>query len=329
MTLGPVIIVTGPTASGKSGLGLELARRFKGVVVNADSLQVYRELRILTARPDANAEAAVSHRLYGMVPASERFSVGEWLTLARREIDLVHEAGHLPIFVGGTGLYIRSLVEGIALIPEISAGVRLAATKLYGEIGEVRFRARLAERDPKVERRLQTGDKQRLIRAWEVLEATGKPISEWQSGKNIGGLKCPFFVITIMPQRAKLYRACDQRFETMLDSGALNEVAVLSRLGLDPSLPALKALGFRPLVRYLKGDLSLDKAREMACQATRNYAKRQYTWFRNQLTPNIELEDPVVSKGEVISAVTRFLLTTSRQRTSVPPFPAASGLGKS
>ena len=329
MALDPVIILAGPTASGKSDLGLELAKCCGGVIINADSLQVYRELRILTARPDARSEAAVSHRLYGTVSATERFSVGEWLALARREIDLVHEDGALPIFVGGSGLYIRSLVSGIAGIPKITTAARLAATELYGEIGESQFRARLAERDPSVEARVQGGDKQRLIRAWEVLVATGKPISEWQSGENLGGLKCPYFVITIMPQRAKLYRSCDERFETMLNAGALDEVAILSRLGLDPSLPAMKALGLRALTRYLKGDLSLDNARQLACKATRNYAKRQNTWFRNQLTSHIEVEDPVVYKDEVIAAVTRFLLTASCQRTSVPPFPATLGVGKS
>lgn len=329
MALDPVIILAGPTAGGKSDLGLELAKRWGGVIINADSLQVYRELRILTARPDARSESVVPHRLYGTVSATERFSVGEWLALARREIELVHEAGALPIFVGGSGLYIRSLVAGIACIPKIAPTVRLAATQLYGKIGESQFRVRLAERDPSVEARVQGGDKQRLIRAWEVLEATGKPISEWQSGGNLGGLECPYFVITILPQRAKLYRSCDERFETMLNDGALDEVAVLSRLGLDPSLPAMKALGLRALARYLKGDLSLDDARQLACKATRNYAKRQCTWFRNQLTADIKVEDPVVYKGEVIAAVSRFLLTASCQRTSVSPFPAASGVGKS
>ena len=329
MTLGPVIIVTGPTASGKSGLGLELARRFKGVVVNADSLQVYRELRILTARPDANAEAAVSHRLYGMVSVSERFSVGQWLTMAQREINMVHKAGGLPIFVGGTGLYIRSLITGLAHIPEISATVRRAATKLYRQLGGVTFRAHLAARDPKTAARLQDGDKQRLIRAWEVLEATGKPISEWQSGKNLGGLKSPFFVLAIMPQRAELYRACDMRFETMLNAGALEEVASLERLGLDPSFPAMKALGVPALFSHLRGELSLEDTRRIACQATRNYAKRQYTWFRNQLTADIEVADPTISQRDAIDAVSRFLLTMSQQRTSVAPFPATSSVGKS
>ena len=329
MTLGPVIIVTGPTASGKSGLGLELAKRFKGVVVNADSLQVYRELRILPARPDANAEAAVSHRLYGMVSVSERFSVGQWLTMAQREINMVHKAGGLPIFVGGTGLYIRSLITGIAHIPEVSATVRRAATKQYRKLGGVTFRAHLAARDPKTAARLQDGDKQRLIRAWEVLEATGKPISEWQSGKNLGGLKSPFFVLAIMPQRAELYRACDLRFETMLNAGALEEVASLERLGLDPSLPAMKALGVPALFSHLRGELSLEDTRRIACQATRNYAKRQYTWFRNQLTADIEVADPTISQRDAIDAVSRFLLTMSQQRTSVAPFPATSSVGKS
>ena len=329
MALGPVIIVAGPTASGKSGLGLELARRFEGVVVNADSLQVYRELRILTARPEAKAEAAVSHRLYGMVSASERFSVGQWLTMAQREINTVHKAGGLPIFVGGTGLYIRSLITGIAHIPEVSAAVRHASTKLYRQLGGVTFRARLAARDPETAARLQDGDRQRLIRAWEVLEATGRPISEWQSDKSSGGLKSPFFVLAIMPRRAELYRACDLRFETMLRAGALEEVASLERLGLDPSLPAMKALGLPALFSHLRGDLSLDDTRRIACQATRNYAKRQYTWFRNQLTADIEVTDPNTSQGEVIDAVTRFLLTASRQSTSVAPFPATHSVDKS
>ena len=329
MAVGPVIIVAGPTASGKSDLGLKLAKRFAGVVVNADSLQVYRELRILTARPDAKSEAEVSHRLYGVVSVAERFSVGQWLSLAQHEMDSIHRAGGVPIFVGGTGLYLDVLINGIARIPEVSAKVRLAATKLYEHVGGMTFKARLAERDPKTAARIKSSDRQRLIRAWEVLEGTGRPISDWQKGKGTGGLISPFLVLKIMPQRAKLYRRCDARFERMLADGALNEVGAAERLNLDSSLPAMKALGMQVLFSHLKGQASLEYARQKVCQATRNYAKRQYTWFRNRLVADLEVSDPVASEGEILEAVARFLLTASNQTTSVAPLPGTSNVGKS
>ncbi|PPR16188.1 MAG: tRNA dimethylallyltransferase [Alphaproteobacteria bacterium MarineAlpha9_Bin7] len=329
MMVGPVIIVAGPTASGKSELGLKLAKRFGGVVVNADSLQVYRELRILTARPDAKSETEVSHRLYGVVPVAERFSVGQWLSMAQHEIDSIHSAGDVPIFVGGTGLYLDGLINGIADIPEVSAKVRSAATKLYEHIGGMAFKARLAERDPKTAARINSGDRQRLVRAWEVLEGTGRSISDWQKGNGIGGLSSPFLVLKIMPQRTKLYRQCDARFERMLADGVLNEVVAAESLNLDSSLPAMKALGMQALFSHLRGQASLEDTRQKVCQATRNYAKRQYTWFRNRLVADLEVGDPVSSEGEILETVARFLLTASNQTISVAPLPGTPNVGKS
>ena len=281
---GAVLVVGGPTASGKSGLALELARRLNGVVINADSMQVYRELSVLTARPGDAALAAVPHRLYGVLPAAEACSVARWLGLALAEIAACHAAGALPVVTGGSGLYLRALMRGLAEVPEVPAEIRAAARERLESAGPAALHAELATRDPDTAARLKPNDRQRILRAWEVLEATGRPLSHWQrddAGTPPAGLS--FSTLILDPPRPDLYASCDHRFDAMIAAGGLEEVRALESLGLDPACPALKALGVPELRRHLAGELSLDEAAALARQSTRRYAKRQVTWFRHQV----------------------------------------------
>ncbi len=316
---GPVIIVTGPTASGKSGLALRLAETFGGVVVNADSMQVYRELAILTARPDLAAMRSVPHRLYGVLPGVERCSAGRWRVMALAEIAAAHAEGKVPIVVGGTGLYLRALVEGLSPVPEVPEATRAEAQALYRNLGGEKFHAVLAERDPAMAARLHPSDTQRLLRAWEVMETSGRSLAEWQADRGDADPAEPplfraFWLIS-QPARQDLYTACDARFLAMIQAGAPDEVRALNALRLDPALPIMKALGVRELSAHLSGELSLEDAVAKAQQATRNYAKRQATWLRTQL-PSVGRE-PVMHfeqlseslDGRIFSEIRRFLLT--------------------
>ncbi len=277
-------LLAGPTASGKSQLALDLAGMFDGVIINADSMQVYRDLRILTARPGPDELARAPHRLYGTMSATERCSAARWRDLAVVEIEAAWAAGQLPLVVGGTGLYLRALTQGLAPIPDVPPAVRRAAQALHERLGGAAFRARLAARDPVVAARLHDGDTQRLIRAFEVLEATGTSLAEWQDLKpDPPAVAAPMATLVLDPPRDWLYRRCERRFEAMVADGALDEVAAIEALELDPSLPAMKALGVPELRRHLAGDCDLPTAIAAAQQATRRYAKRQITWFRHQM----------------------------------------------
>lgn len=279
----PVIVIGGPTASGKSAFALDVAERFGGTVINADSMQLYADLDVLTARPPAEDLARVPHRLYGVLPAAERGSAARWRALALDEIAAAHGAGRLPVVVGGTGLYLRALMQGLCDVPAIPAVIRSTAHERLAALGGEAFRAELVARDPDSSR-LNPGDTTRLTRAWEVLEATGRPLTAWQAEAAEGappGLA--FLVAVIDPPRPALYAAGDGRFLRMVQRGALEEVRRLDALNLDPDLPAMKALGVPELRAHLSGDLTLDQAIARAQQATRRYAKRQVTWFRHQL----------------------------------------------
>jgi tRNA dimethylallyltransferase len=286
-----VLIIAGPTASGKSVLALELADLFGGTVINADSMQIYRDLRILTARPDATAEARAPHRLYGFLDAAERGSVAHWRALALDEIAAATRAGKLPIIVGGTGLYLRALEKGLAPVPEIPEQIRREATDSYRLLGGVGFRERLAELDPEGAR-LMPGDRQRLVRAYEVIRATGRPLGAWQAEPSPPAAY-RFGTILLMPPREWLYAGCDARFARMIEAGALAEVVSLAARGLDPELPAMKALGVPELLQHLRGEIALEVAVTAAQQGTRRYAKRQMTWFRHQMLPELRLEEPL------------------------------------
>ena len=282
----PVIVIGGPTASGKSGLALAIAERLDGVVINGDAIQVYRDLRLLTARPSEADERRVSHRLYGILEATETCSAGRWQTLALAEIAAAKAAGRRAVVVGGTGLYLRALLEGIAPIPDIPAEARTRTRVRFGELGNEAFHAELAARDPVMAARLAPADGQRLMRAWEVLEATGRSLAQWQADPVIAPA-LDFTLIVVMPPRAGIYAACDSRLIDMVAGGVLDEVAALMQRAetenLDPNLPVLKAVGYPEMASHLAGRASLDAALTAAQQQTRRYAKRQMTWFRNQL----------------------------------------------
>ena len=276
----PVLVIAGPTASGKSGLALAIAERVGGAIINADALQVYRELAILTARPDAAELARAPHHLYGVLAADDACSAARWRGLALAAI--AASAPRLPIVVGGTGLYLRALLRGLAQLPAIPAAVRAAATARRAALGPEAFHREVAARDPVAGARLPIGDRQRLIRAWEVFEATGRPWSDWIGAPDEpppAGLA--FRVMVVAPPRPALYQAIDRRLAAMVERGALDEVRAV--MDLDPALPIHKALGLRELAAHLRGETALAPALAAAQQATRNYAKRQMTWMRHQL----------------------------------------------
>jgi tRNA dimethylallyltransferase len=309
---GKLVIVAGPTASGKSGLALALAEAFDGIVINADSMQLYRELRILTARPGAASEARVPHRLYGIWPAAEPGSAARWRRLALAEIEAAWAIGRLPVLVGGTGLYLQVLREGLAPVPDVPAAVRDAVRHLHRQLGAARFHAALAERDPLMAARLNPGDTQRLIRAFEVLEATGSSLAEWQARPVEGpAFTAPTAAVLLEPPRPELYARCDARFLAMLEAGALDEVRALDRLGLDPALPAMKALGVPELRRHLAGEWGLAAAVAAAQKATRHYAKRQSTWFRHRaiVDNTIRAQFSESFSNEIFSFIRQFILT--------------------
>jgi tRNA dimethylallyltransferase len=278
-----IIVIAGPTASGKSALALGLAEALGGTIINADSMQIYRDLALVTARPGPAELARAPHRLYGVLDGAELCSAARWAALARAAITDSAAAGSLPILCGGTGLYLRTLLHGIAAVPEIPDDFRRRARQRHAELGAAAFRAELSRLDPVGAARLEPGDTQRLIRAYEVVSATGAPLGEWQRRQPIepGGLAPVIF--TLLPPREALYASIDARFAGMVEAGALDEVRALIARRLDQDLPVMKAVGVPELSAYLAGNLALDAAIGAAQQASRRYAKRQFTWFRHQM----------------------------------------------
>lgn len=281
----PIILIVGPTASGKSSLALRLAEKMRGDVINADSMQVYRELRILTARPSEEDESRAPHYLYGCRSIEEPFSVAEWCALAAAQIERSREAGRTPIVVGGTGLYFKALIEGLAEIPDVPDDIRREVRAAMDEKGSAILHIELAVCDPVLAARLEPGDRQRVSRGLEVYRATGKPLSYWQQLPTKGPLTeadeaGEICKAALLPPRDWLNARCESRFDLMIEAGALDEVAALPNAQSD--LPALKALGVPPLAAFLAGTLTQDEAIERAVTATRQYAKRQYTWIRHQ-----------------------------------------------
>ena len=285
------ILIAGPTASGKSALALALAEQRGGTIVNADSMQVYRDLRVITARPTPDDERRVPHRLYGHVDAAENYSVGRWCdeaaaATAKRE-------SRTAIIVGGTGLYFNALTRGLAAVPPIPAAIRNAVRTRLADEGVAALHAELGVRDPAATARLMPGDRARVTRALEVVLATGRSILDWQEKNNK-----PASVdlartakVFLMPDRAELMRRIDARFDAMMEAGALDEVRALAARRLNPSLPAMKAHGVPWLIRHLDGEVTLAAAVAHAKLETRQYTKRQATWFRNQL-PEFEWVAP-------------------------------------
>jgi tRNA dimethylallyltransferase len=312
-----LIIVAGPTASGKSALALALAEEFGGTIINADSMQVYRDLAVLTAQPGAAEQARAPHRLYGVIDAAEPCSAGRWRAMAMAEIERARGECRVPIVVGGTGLYLRSLLDGLAPVPPVPAAIRAEARALHARLGGPAFRDALGALDPEAAQRLAAGDGQRLVRAFEVATATGQPLSAWQRRPGPAP-DLTAAAIILLPPRPALFAACDARFLAMMQAGALAEVAALLRRGLAPVLPAMKAVGVPELGALLAGRLTPDAAVAAAQQATRRYAKRQYTWFRRQLPQTGRTQRMLVDaqfseslSPKIFSFIRQFLLTVN------------------
>jgi tRNA dimethylallyltransferase len=278
------IVIGGPTASGKSALAMQLALATGGMIVNADSMQLYRELRILTARPSEVEEARVPHRLYGVLPADQPGSAGSWLALVEVALAEAAAQGRTAIVVGGSGLYLLALLRGLAAVPPVPAEVRAIACALYQEQGGPGLHAALHERDPVMAARLQPHDRQRLIRAYEVVCATGRSLAAWQAEPPVRiDLPQPVAGVALMPPRAEVYARIGRRLEVMVGAGALEELSALRDLGLAPDLPLFKAVAVRELLEHVEGRLDLKSALDRATIQTRRFAKRQLTWLRHQM----------------------------------------------
>lgn len=291
------VLIAGPTASGKSALALELAQIRGGVVINADSMQVYSSLCVLNARPTEAEEAQVPHRLYGHVDAAVNYSAGAWLADVAEALSQARSSNRLPIIVGGSGLYFKALTQALAAIPPIPPEIREGVRARLERDGIAALHAELSRYDPVSAGRLKPRDRTRIARALEVLEATGRSIADWHRD-GLPPLLAPgtFRAMFLDPQREALYTRIDARFDAMLQAGALDEVARLASRGLDPLLPAMKAHGVPALIRHLRGEIALDEAAEIGRADTRHYAKRQFTWFRHQL-PEFEWVKPEAARG--------------------------------
>lgn len=292
-----IVLIAGPTASGKSALALKLAREIGGEIVNADSMQIYAGLRVLTAGPSPEELARAPHHLFGIVDAADGWSVGRWLEAASAALADVAARGRPAIVVGGTGLYFKALTHGLADIPPVPETQREISALLYAAQGEPEFRDILATLDPAAEARIEIGDRQRLVRAHAVTVATGKSLTAWQTDTKPALAQGTWRGVVLDPPRAQLYARCDARLSLMVENGALDEVRALEARGLAPPLPALKAVGYRELAAHLRGEIDLETALEAARQETRRYAKRQMTWFRNQ-TPDWGRVDTLVPMAQ-------------------------------
>jgi tRNA dimethylallyltransferase len=293
------VLIAGPTASGKSALAISLAQRLGGTVINADSMQVYRDLRIITARPTPQEEAEAPHRLFGHVDAATNYSAGLWLADAATALAGINAAGRTPIFAGGTGLYFKALLHGLSDIPKVPDEVR---ARIRGEaegMAPEALHARLAACDPVTAARLRPSDPQRILRALEVFEATGLPLRHFQDRRGTPLLDVETCAcIFLEPDRKELHRRIDARFDTMMEQGAIEEVTALAERHLDPALPAMRAHGVPGLIAYLRGELSLDDAVAKGKLDTRHYSKRQFTWFRHQL-PQFKWMPPAAAVDEL------------------------------
>ncbi|MBX3498957.1 MAG: tRNA (adenosine(37)-N6)-dimethylallyltransferase MiaA [Alphaproteobacteria bacterium] len=302
------LILTGPTASGKSALGLEIAARARGVIINADAMQTYGAFPILTAQPTAAERAALPHALYGVLPLTETLSAQRWRELALAEMERAVGAGRMPILLGGTGLYLRALTRGLAQVPDVPSSIRDRANAEWRELGAAAFGARLARHDPQTAARLKPNDRQRHVRAWEVWLATERPLSEWQQAPLEGGPRgWHFRTVVLAPPRAALRAKIAARFDAMVAAGVVEEVRPVwrdVRAGrLPASLPGLKAHGAPELMRHLDGEIDLAEAVRVAVDHTRQYAKRQTTWLRHQIIADLIIDE---TSSDKISSILKF-----------------------
>lgn len=287
------ILITGPTASGKSALAIDMAKRHNGVVINADSMQVYDTLHVLTARPFEADMQSVSHHLYGHIPSSQHYSTGEWFRDAVEVLEAVRRDGRIPVFVGGTGLYFKALTGGLSDMPAVPADIREDVRRRLQEDGAEALHAVLSQKDPETAQTLRPGDGQRIARALEIFAATGQSIRLFQARHGPVAIDPDQALkIVVLPDRALLRQRIDRRFAGMLDGGAVDEVKMLLSLDLKPEMPAMKAIGVPQIAAMLAGTMSKDEVVETASAATRQYAKRQMTWFRNQLDDSWLRWDP-------------------------------------
>jgi tRNA dimethylallyltransferase len=300
------ILIAGPTASGKSAAALALATHLGGTVINADSMQVYRELDVLTARPDSEVMARVPHGLYGTVPAAEAYSVGRWLEDAAACMAEAKREGRVPILVGGTGLYFKALLEGLSPVPDISSETRSFWRAQAESLGPEGLYGALQARDPVMAARLSPSDPQRVVRALEVIESTGVSLAEWQETAGAPVLRSDAVrKLVIAPEREPLYAAIDARFDRMIAAGALDEVRALVALHLDPGLPAMRAHGVRELTAYLAGAMTLEESVTKAKTESRRYAKRQMTWLKRFMADWAWFPDGEAAAAATSRSVTR------------------------
>jgi len=290
-------------------MAIDVAKQFNGTVINADSQQVYKELRIVSARPSVKDENTVPHRLFGVLNGAQVCSAGQWVDMAVEQVNQSLDQGRLPILVGGTGMYIKSLTEGLSPIPEIPDHVRQRAVARREELGAEEFWDEVAHLDPSAAQRLPVGDSQRLIRAWEVSIYTNRSFSSWWDEPAIMPLpNVRFATIAIKPPRDQLYATIDARFAQMVENGAIDEIKALADLNLAADLPVMKALGVPELMSFVHGECTLDDAITKAQKLSRNYAKRQLTWVRNQIKGAYELDAQYSKRfsDEIFSFIHRF-----------------------
>ena len=304
------VLIAGPTASGKSSLAIRLAEMLDGVIINADSMQIYDEMRILSARPAVDEMGGIEHRLYGYVSPSERYSVGRWHDDAVEAIKDVRASGRCPILVGGTGLYFKALLEGLNVIPDVSAAVRDHWSGELDRLGTPEaLHEVLTERDPKMAATLKPADGQRILRALEILDETGKSLLDWQAEDTMRhdpAIAQDAMRMVLLPPRDLVYGKIEKRFDQMVELGGIEEARHLASLGLDPDLPAMKAIGVAHLNAYADGYMSFDEAIALCKRDTRRYAKRQMTWIRNQM-------DKWPHFGTADAAIEHFLIEVKRR----------------
>ena len=283
----PVIVISGPTGIGKSNLAISLAKKINGVIINADSMQIYKELKIISSQPSDCDKKIISHELYGIRSIHQNFSVADWLKLVEEKIHIIFNKNKIPIIVGGSGLYIKTAINGISKIPRVDKSVFVNCSKLFEKIGTLEFRKLVEEIDNGFT--LKNIDKQRLIRAYSVYLQTGKSISEWYKNSKINKIHNNFFSILLEQEREKNYQNCENRFDEFINKGAIEEVKFLKDKNFDRSLPGFKCLGVNWIIKYLEKDISLKDAVMLSKRDTRRYVKRQLTWFRHNFNPNLTI----------------------------------------